>query len=74
MNVSGLFDVSITFSSYHFDNIIILVDSDESCDGDHHTCLNDKCIPKGWICDGDNDCFDNTSALTPSSDEMNCGS
>nr|CAI5865438.1 unnamed protein product [Callosobruchus analis] len=31
-----------------------------SCSAEHFTCGTGLCIPKGWECDGENDCGDNT--------------
>ncbi len=30
------------------------------CPVNHYKCHNQKCIPSVWVCDGDNDCGDNT--------------
>lgn len=40
---------------------------ENSCSSDHFTCNNGNCVPKGWRCDGDDDCRDN-------SDELSCSS
>lgn len=38
-----------------------------SCSADHFACGNGLCVPKGWRCDGEDDCGDY-------SDEARCGS
>ncbi|XP_044254445.1 sortilin-related receptor-like isoform X1 [Tribolium madens] len=37
-----------------------------TCSSNHFTCRNGLCVPKGWKCDGEDDCGD-------SSDEAHCG-
>ncbi len=37
-----------------------------TCSPGHFTCRNQKCIDVEWVCDGDNDCGDD-------SDELDCG-
>ena len=32
----------------------------KTCFGDLYTCKNGNCIPRMYICDGDNDCVDNS--------------
>uniref|UniRef100_V5I861 Sortilin-related receptor n=1 Tax=Anoplophora glabripennis TaxID=217634 RepID=V5I861_ANOGL len=39
---------------------------EKSCGADHFACGNGLCVPKGWKCDGEDDCGDN-------SDEAHCG-
>jgi hypothetical protein len=38
----------------------------QTCSSDHFTCRNGLCVPRGWKCDGEDDCGD-------SSDETQCG-
>jgi hypothetical protein len=33
------------------------------CPKNQFKCNNDKCIPSVWVCDGDNDCGDNTGKV-----------
>uniref|UniRef100_A0A1Y1LMI9 Sortilin-related receptor n=1 Tax=Photinus pyralis TaxID=7054 RepID=A0A1Y1LMI9_PHOPY len=37
-----------------------------TCGGEHFACSNGVCVPKGWRCDGEDDCGD-------ASDELLCG-
>ena len=37
-----------------------------TCHVAEYTCSNAKCIQREWVCDGDNDCGDD-------SDELDCG-
>ncbi|XP_023026610.2 sortilin-related receptor [Leptinotarsa decemlineata] len=39
--------------------------SENTCSSEHFTCSNNVCIPKGWKCDGEDDCGDG-------SDEKHC--
>ena len=32
----------------------------KSCKGDEFTCNNKRCIRRTWVCDGENDCQDNS--------------
>jgi hypothetical protein len=34
------------------------------CPKNQFKCSNDKCIPSVWVCDGDNDCGDNTGQFS----------
>jgi hypothetical protein len=39
----------------------------KKCEQNEFQCHNEKCIPKGWVCDQMNDCGDNSDE-----DESNC--
>jgi hypothetical protein len=45
--------------------VVIISGSKTSCSEDQFECYNGLCIMADWVCDGDNDCRDN-------SDELNC--
>ncbi|XP_070148921.1 low-density lipoprotein receptor-related protein 2 [Polyergus mexicanus] len=44
------------------------------------TCANQRCVPKSWVCDGENDCLDNSDEMqnctkpTCSANEFQCKS
>ncbi|CAG9863395.1 unnamed protein product [Phyllotreta striolata] len=46
-------------------NNLICPTVDNTCNPEHFTCSNHMCIPKGWKCDGEDDCGDG-------SDEYQC--
>ena len=58
-------DTSISFPwiSTDINNIIIA----DTCDSDEFTCSNLKCRPESVVCDGNDDCGDN------SDEEQDCG-
>ena len=35
----------------------------KQCPPNHYKCNNDACVPQVWVCDGDNDCGDNSDEL-----------
>ena len=35
----------------------------KECPVNHYKCANDACVPNVWVCDGDNDCGDNSDEL-----------
>ena len=45
--------------------ILIFFTSEDFCAEGQYACKNLYCIPKKWVCDGQNDCDD-------FSDEINC--
>ena len=63
------YSVAIRIVSTVAHNVIrrILVCCEGECGSDEFQCSSSGlCIPEGYVCDGDNDCGDN-------SDERNCG-
>lgn len=36
---------------------------DKKCPINQFKCQNNNCIPNVWVCDGDNDCGDNTDEM-----------
>lgn len=44
---------------------LLTLGSKTNCSDDQFECMNGLCIPLEWLCDGDNDCRDN-------SEELNC--
>ena len=41
------------------------LDCQQTCDENHITCRNGRCVRKSFVCDGDDDCRDGT-------DEFDC--
>ena len=45
---------------------LLLLSSVSECDEEEHQCDNGNCVNERYVCDGEDDCGDN-------SDEVNCG-
>merc|ERR1719219_2805950 len=43
-----------------------------TCGVDQFSCANGKCIPKTWICDGNNDCGDSSDEKDSKCDKLQC--
>lgn len=48
-----------------YDNTLSFVCEIKACVGNEVRCMNGKCVPASWRCDGIRDCEDN-------SDELSC--
>ena len=46
--------------------LLLLSSSVSECDEEEHQCDNGNCVNERYVCDGEDDCGDN-------SDEVNCG-
>lgn len=38
--------------------VILLISANSTCSAEYFTCNNSVCVPKLWVCDGENDCAD----------------
>ena len=65
--ISYILEDSSQYEEYIEEAIEAMPDADyqKSCNYDQFTCNNGNCVPKSYMCDGDNDCGDR-------SDEQNC--
>ncbi|WAR04037.1 LRP4-like protein [Mya arenaria] len=53
--------VSFFFLLVFLDGVVSVKSS--HCPVDHFTCWNQQCLRLSWLCDGDNDCADNSDEL-----------
>ena len=44
-----------------------------TCSPEQFTCQNQKCIPNGWMCNGNDDCGDGSDETDPKCHELQCG-
>uniref|UniRef100_A0A0B7ATX1 Basement membrane-specific heparan sulfate proteoglycan core protein n=1 Tax=Arion vulgaris TaxID=1028688 RepID=A0A0B7ATX1_9EUPU len=65
ISVYGTFEAVARLDVDYIGPVTEIPNSNGSCSRDQATCTNGNCIPRDYVCDGDNDCFDD-------SDERNC--
>ncbi|MGH0155700.1 UNVERIFIED_CONTAM: hypothetical protein FKN15_029887 [Acipenser sinensis] len=57
----------------HMENNNVTCSNNHSCPADQFKCLNNRCIPKRWLCDGTNDCGNNEDESNFTCSDDDCG-